>query len=111
MNRVADDGGENEGGHRADDVDGGLPSLPGGEQLHGSLDQNMQEVRQLAFVDQRDLLREFLQQGCTDQRVEVRRRHVSKQWEVADQGDVGSAHKDTIAASMRWLDIYQIIIL
>src|SRR3974390_1239853 len=58
-------------------------------QFDGAVDYDVQESRELAFIDQRHVLRESLQKRSADQLLEIFFAHILEQWERADSFPVG----------------------
>ena len=89
INRVADHRRQDEGGHRPHDLDRGLVPVMGAEHFDRAVDHDVQKIRQIAFVDQRRVQREALQEGGGDQSVEIGFAHVAKQRQRADLLPIG----------------------
>ena len=91
---VADNRGQDECRHRPHDLDCGLVPIMGAEHFDRTFDDDMQEVRQIAFVDQNGMQRKALQECGADQLLEIRIAHIAEQRQRADELPIGLTHGD-----------------
>jgi hypothetical protein len=86
-------GGEDEGGDRLQDGDGGFARSVGGEQFDGAVDDYVQEVRQFSLLEENHMGGKTLQERATYEVFELRVGHVPKQGQGANDVGVSAAHR------------------
>ena len=92
IGRIRHAGGQREGRHRAQHDHGVFPAIPVSDKFDQTIGHDMEEIRALALVYQRDLRRKCLMIGAAGERLEGGLADVAKQRQFADFGQTRVAH-------------------